>query len=205
MSSLLAISNKALRLLGVSEIQSLTQQGRAADRCNSAVRDIVKEVLRRHTWSHATVWDSFSRLATAPPFGYTYAYQAPLETIKIFDVRQDPDLKARPIQFDLVRGKIVYTDAEVCYARYIVYVESDLAQAPPDFIKACAYLLATEICIPLAKSNMMAAMDTGYVKTFNEAVADDTRDSKPRHTDVNRSCRLLSERGYPSAADAEEY
>jgi hypothetical protein len=205
MSSLLVISQKALRKLGVKEINSLTQQGRAADRCNSAVRDAVKEVLRAHAWSHATVWASLPQLVADPPFGYQYAYQAPQECEKVFDVRQDTDLTTPRIDFEMVRGKIIYTDADPCYARYVVNVESDLAKAPSDFINSCAFNLAAEIAIPLSKSNLATPMSNGYMITLSDAVKNDTQAGRERKVDENQDCKLLAARGYPSASDAEAY
>ncbi|MCP4127770.1 MAG: hypothetical protein GY753_11985 [Gammaproteobacteria bacterium] len=205
MSSLLVIANKALSKLGVKEINSLTQQGKAADRCNSHVRDAVREVLRSHAWSHASDWKALPQLVAAPPFGYEYAYQAPAETEKIFDIRQDTDLTAPKIDFEMVRGKVVYTDAEPCYARYVVNVEADLVDAPADFIDACAFKLAAEIAIPLSKSKLFQPMTNGYVFTLGEAKKHDTQSSRERRVDENRDCKFLAERGFPSSADAEAY
>ncbi len=205
MSSLLVISNKALRLLGVAEIQSLTQQGRAAARCNSAVRDCVKEVLGEHAWSHAAVWRELPPLIANPPFGYEYAYQAPANTEKLFDVRADEDLKAPKIDYEMVRGKIIYTDASPCYARYVVNVEADLAKATSGFIKACAYNLAAEIAIPLSKSELLGAMQNGYATWLDLAMKNDTAAVRERKTDENRDCKFLAVRGFPGEADAEAY
>ena len=205
MSSLLAISNKALSYLGIKEIGSLTQQGRAAARCNAHVRESVKEVLRKHTWSHATEWKALPQLVASPPFGYDYAYQAPTETEKVFDVRQDTDLTAPKIDFEMVRGKIIYTDADPCYARYVVNIEADLTQAPADFIEACSYKLAATIAIPLSKSNLQSAMQNSYITVVDEAQRTDTAASRERKTDENRECKFLKERGFPSASDAETY
>ncbi len=204
MSSLLTVSNKALTLIGVNEINSLTQQGKAADKCNSRVRDVVKEVLRAHAWSHATEWVSLPLLLADPPFGYEYAYQAPSECEKVFDVRADSDLKAPRIDFEMVRGKIIYTDASPCYARYVVNVEADLAKAPSDFIKTCAYGLAAEIAIPLAKVDLQPAMANGYIYWLDIAMQNDTAAGRERKTDENRDCTFLKERGFPSSSDADE-
>jgi len=205
MSSLLVISNKALSKLGVKNIRSLTEQGKVAARCNEHVRQAVKEVLRQHTWSHAAVWASLPQLAVGPPFGYEHAYQAPMETEKVFDVRQLEDLAAPKIDFEMVRGKVIYTDAEPCYARYIVYNEADLAQAPADFVDTCAFKLASEIAVPLSKTNMQPNMNSGYLYTLREARTSDTRSSRERKTDENRECKFLSVRHFPSSADAEVY
>jgi hypothetical protein len=203
MSSLLVIANKALSKLGVKEIASLTQQGRAADRCNSHVRESVKEVLRQHTWSHATEWKSLPQLVAAPPFGYTYAYQLPAETVKLFDVRSVSNLAAPKEDFAPIRNKVVYTDASPCYARYVVYFEADLAKAPDDFLDACAFKLAAEIATPLAKVNMAPGMLNGYAYSLDQAKKNDTAAGKERQEDENATCKFLSERDFPPSLDME--
>jgi hypothetical protein len=205
MSSLLVISKKALRKIGVKEISSMTEQGRAADRCNSAVRDVVKEVLRAHPWSFATEWKSLPRLISDPPFGYQYAYQAPQEAEKVFDVRSIDNLTYPKEDFDMVRGKIIYTDASPCFARYVVYIESDLSQAPADFIDTCAFKLAAEICIPLAKSNFLPDLMKAYRLSLDEAKLTDAAAGKERREDENIGCKFLSVRNYPGVTDAEGY
>lgn len=205
MSSLLTIANKALRKLGVAEINSLTQQGRAADRCNSAVVNIVKEVLREHPWSHAVVWTTLPLLSETPTFGYTYAYQLPVEALKLVDVRDDTDLRAKLIDFAQVRGKKVYTDASPCYARYVVYVEADLAQAAPDFIEACAWRLAEEVASPLAKTDLMSGMHQGYMLALDRARLNDTAGQREREVDPNRQCTFLSARGFPYTEDEDQW
>ncbi|MCK5639919.1 MAG: hypothetical protein KAJ19_03950 [Gammaproteobacteria bacterium] len=205
MSSLLAISNKALAKLGVKEINSLTQQGKPAARCNAHVVEAVKETLREHTWSHASEWKALPQLLGVPPFGYEYAYQAPQETVKVFDVRQDTDLKAIKIKFEMVRGKIIYTDADPCYARYVVYFEADLTQAPPDFLDTCAFKLAAEIAIPLSKVNLQVPMLNGYTFSLAKAMKNDAQETNVEKVDENRECKFLAERGFPPSADAETY
>lgn len=197
MSSLLTIANKALRKLGVREINSLDQGGSAADRCNSAVRDCVTIVTGEHTWRHATVWAKLAKLSEVPPFGYDFAYQLPSECVSCFDVRQDTDLRAKLIDFEQVRGNIVYTDADPCYARYTVYFEEDLVKASPIFIDACAWKLAEEICVPLAKSDLLPAMSNGYRFSLDRARLNDASGKREREVDPNRSNTFLAARGFP--------
>lgn len=197
MASLLTIANKALRKLGVAEISSLSQQGRVADRCNSSVEDCVKEVLREHPWSNATEWASLARLVDAPPFGYQYAYQVPKNALRLIDVRESPDLKAEPIDFELARGGVVYTDAETCFARYTVYYESDLSTASPDFVDACACKLAAELAVPLAKSELASVMLNAYERAVDRAKLNDSSTKRERRIDQNRVTSFLTVREYP--------
>jgi len=205
MGSLLIISNKALRKISVREIASLTQSGEAAARCNAAVRDSVKEVIRKYPFSFTTVWDTLPLLATAPPFGYTYAYQLPNSAVKLFDISDSEDLTAPRISFDLVRGNKIYTDASPCYARYGVYAEADLTTAPPDFINACAFNLGAEIAGPLTKTEMIPVMEQMYRFYLNEAMLSDAAGNNERKKDENRMCSILTAREYPGSVGDNNY
>jgi hypothetical protein len=195
--SLLSISNKALRRLGIRELISLQQQGRAAARCRGAVEEIVQELLREHPFSFATDWGTFALLAEAPPFGYKYAYQAPVNSMRLIDVRATKDLRAPRINFKPVSNGVIYTDASPCYARHVEYNESDLAKAPPDFIKAAAYRLGAEIAVPLSKSTELANMEKLADYYFDRARLNDAATENERGQDENRTCTILAARGYP--------
>jgi hypothetical protein len=195
--SLLSISNKALRKLGVTEIISLTQQGKPAARCNAAVEGIVKEMLREHSFGFATVWAILPEDATPPPFGYAHAYQLPLECIRPVDIRESTDLKAPRLDFELARGNIMYTDADPCLARYTVYVEGDLINAPPDFDDACAFKLAFEVAVPLTKTDALKGMWDGYRYMHDRAILNDAATNHEREQDINRINDILHARNYP--------
>ena len=199
MGDLLQIANQALMKLGIQELMSLTQEGPVAARCNAAVVDIVKEVLGEHPFSYATVWDTIPLIAEAPPFGYEFAYQLPKETVKLIGVRASKDLKAPRINFKKVKGNVVYTDASPCYARLVVYLEADLADATPLFINACAMNLGAEIATPLAKSDKVPLMTQLYQYYLDRAILSDSAESYERQQDPNRTTSILAVREYPGA------
>lgn len=202
MSSLLVIANKALRKIGVKEINSLEQQGRAAERCNAAVEDIVREVLSAYPWSHAMVWTTLAPLADAPDFGYDYAYQLPSDCDRLIDLRSTKSLETKPETFERVRGKIIYTNATPCYVRYIVYDKADLRLADKSFIDACALKLAMEICIALSKANLMDSLNRAYQLALDRAELDDASMVRPTQPDINRTNSILAARNYPYTEDS---
>ena len=204
MSSLTAIANKALRKLAVEEIANLSQQGATAERCNAAVEEIVKEVICQHAWRHATVFATLPLIATAPAFGYEYAYQAPVESFRVYDIRSTEDLTAPAEDFEEVRGKVIYTDASPCYARYIVYNESDLSLAYPDFINTCAYKLAAEIAPALSMSDKTQEMYNGYLMELDNARLNDASANWAKKQDENRACSMLNAFGYPNGTNLYE-
>jgi hypothetical protein len=199
---LLSIANKALFKIGQNRISSLTQAGKEADKCNSAIRDVLREVIEEHAWGFATKYATLAKLQEAPPFGFEFAYQAPQEALRLLDVRSVPDLTAKPEKHVLVSGNIVYTDANPCYARYVIYTE-DLGFAPAGFIDTVAWKLAAEIAPSLAKSNLTSQMLQGYEFALDKARTSDDSNNLPRRTNENLECKFLTARGYGYNPDNE--
>lgn len=191
MSDMLTIANKALRKIGMNDIQMLTQKGPAADKCNSAIRDVLKEVLRAHPWSDFTEWVTLNELAKKPPFGYGYAYQFPKDTVRVIDVREIPDLDAPTIDFEMKMNKVVFTDASKCYARYVAYSE-DLTMVAPDFIDAVACKLAVEIAPGLSKQKMLKDLKQEYIWALDVARLSNDASNRERTQDEEQITTFLT-------------
>ena len=204
MSSLLKISNKNLRKLGIDELPNMNVDGKPAARCRATVEEIVLEVTREHPWSHATVWVKLPALVEVPPFGYQYAYQLPANCERVVDVREEEDLKAPIIDFEEVRGQKIYTDASVAYTRIVVYYETDLAKAKADFINACACKMAVELAPSLAKTKDTAVLFRLYQYALDRAMLNDTATVNERKQDENRTTSILAARGYPASVNDDD-
>ena len=205
--SLLDISNGALTLIGASQISSLTvtstNKGPAVDRCNQHVVKSVKEVLGEFPWSHAVEWAEPALLAETPAFHYLYAYQLPVNVISIHDARQEESLNSKKVNFNLVKGKKIYTNASPLYVRYVTYTESDLLLAHPLFIEACSWKLASKICVPLSKSDKLPSMIEGYRGALDSAKFADAKNNNEQQPDENLTNSILVARGFPSTEDLE--
>lgn len=195
MPSMVGIMNKALRLIGQTEITSPEQQTPAAVRCSAAWRDVVDEVLREHPWTHATVWASLSKSDTPPPFGFTNAYMLPPDCVRVIDVRADGDLSRQGLPFNGVRGA-VYTDASPCFVRYVAR-DNDPTYWPPDFCEAVASKLAAEVALPLARDGgaMMRAMLDRYQWALDAARLNDAATNRDVERDEAAECCFIKARG----------
>ena len=170
MPSIVGIMNKALRLIGQTEIASPEQQTPSAVRCSAAWRDVVDEVLRAHPWAHATVW-------------------------RVIDVRADGNLARQGLPFEVVRGSI-YTDAAPCNTRYVAR-DADPTFWPPDFCDAVAAKLAAEVALPLARDGgaMMRAMLDRYQWVVDAARLNDAATSREVELDEGAECCFIKARG----------
>lgn len=195
--SFLVIANKALRKLGVPEIESLEQDGKPAAACNAAIKDVYREVLIAHSWAFATKWEKLARMADEPPFGYRYAFQLPPEAERLIDIRPSKLLIDERIKYEMAMGGVIYTDAEFCYARYIVYTE-DMKYAPSDFKNAVACKLAAEVSKKLSRAEFHNEMLQEYALILDSARTNDEAMSNSKKTDENLECKFLSVREFES-------
>ncbi len=195
MPSIVGIMNKALRLIGQTEIASPEQQTPSAVRCSAAWRDVVDEVLRAHPWAHATVWAALSKSDTPPPFGFAHAYVLPADCVRVIDVRADGNLARQGLPFEVVRGNI-YTDAAPCNTRYVAR-DADPTFWPPDFCDAVAAKLAAEVALPLARDGgaMMRAMLDRYQWVVDAARLNDAATSREVELDEGAECCFIKARG----------
>lgn len=194
MPSQVAIINKALRMIGQSEILSLSDGSASAARCDRAWSIIVDEVLRMHPWSHAMEWASLARLTTSPPFGFQYAYALPSNCVRIVDIRSHGDLRRMPLHFEVV-GTSIYTDAKPALARYVVR-DSNYEFWPADFCEAIACKLAADISIPLSRDGgqIMKVMLERYQTALDLARLHDTVCRYEPELDDASECAFITAR-----------
>lgn len=195
MPTRVGIMNKALRLLGQSEIASPDATQPGAVRCNSAWVDVVDEVLRAHGWKHATEWTSLALLEAAPPFGYSRAYRRPVDCLRIIDVRESGDLSLPGAPFE-VAGDRVFTNASPCYARWVKRT-ADPTFWPPDFAEAVAARLAAEVASALTSDGggrMAATMLQRYELALDRAVVVDETERTAPEPDEAARCSYLTAR-----------
>ncbi|MFI3271239.1 MAG: hypothetical protein R3Y11_03910 [Pseudomonadota bacterium] len=194
MPTQISIVNKALRMIGQSEISSLGDGTAAAARCDRAWSTVLDEVLRMHPWSHAMEWASLARLTTSPAFGFHYAYAMPSNCIRIVDVRSHGDLHRQGLPFEIV-GTHVYTDAKPCLARYVVR-NADYDYWPSDFCEALSCKLAADIAIPLARDGgqIMKAMMERYQMALDYARLHDTACRYGPEIDEASECSFITAR-----------
>ncbi len=196
MPSKISIINKALRMIGQSELNSLSDSTAAAARCDSAWASVLDEVLRAHPWSHFTTWASLAPLSSAPVFGFRYAYALPSTCIRIIDVRSHGDLHQAALPFELV-GTSIYTDAKPALARYVAR-NADSTYWPADFCEALSCKLAADIAMPLARDGgqIMQAMFERYQRALDYARLTDAACSYTPELDEASQCAFIMARRY---------
>jgi hypothetical protein len=121
-SSALVICNNALRLLGNNPINAITDDNKSAKLCLQFYQQTVDAVLRAYTWNCATVRSLALTAATAPAFGFSYAFALPEGCLRVLNILDDDTIK-----FKIENGLLLTDDsvAQITYIKRISASEMD--------------------------------------------------------------------------------
>lgn len=143
------ICNSALLKLGAKTIGSITENTKEAQLCK-AMYDIVRdEVLQSHPWNFAIKRTPvLSADATAPLFGYDYAYQIPSDCLRVIETNYDETVE--DVDYAIEGAFIVcdYTDFQLRY----IYRNTDESSWSSMFAEAMAWRLARAIAYAMTNS-----------------------------------------------------
>lgn len=168
MTSKIELINSALRLIGDNEIESLSDPGFGAQLADTIYLDTYAALLAEHPWSFAFKEQWLSRLSQAPDkeTGYQYAYQVPVDMIRIWQLFEHSD-------YTIVGDKL-YSNLSKILCRYIFKVAE--SQLPPHFTKAMTYKLAAEFAVPVTDNDNYAALyEQKYLMQVAKAMAIDSQ------------------------------
>lgn len=150
----MGICNAALRRLGATPITSLTEGSKSANSIRDFYEETRDELLRSHPWNYARSRQKLAQLATAPAFGFDYAYGLPSDWMRTVGVH-DNDGGFGTIEYSEEiqggQGVILASSSEV-YLSYVALI-TDPNRMPADVRKALSRLLAAAAAIDLTKSN----------------------------------------------------
>jgi hypothetical protein len=173
MTSAVQIANLALVTLGddeaLVELNSDTRAGRTILAVFDPLRDAV---LRAHPWNFAVTRASLPALATAPAFGFAYAYQLPADWLRFVDEEE-----YQP--YSIESGKLL-TDAEPpLNIRYIRLV-TDPGRFDALFVTALAARIAWHTAQRLTGSAQIKAdARAAYMEAMAEAKRVDGQENPP--------------------------
>lgn len=178
------ICNLALLRLGSLPIESLDEDSKRAitlKNCFDLVRDIV---LRGHPWNFATKRAVLARLTEAPLFGYSYAYQLPIDQLRVLGI-VDGAGKLDPTLVYEIEGDRLLTNQTSASIKYIQRV-SDIGIFDAQFCSALASRLAAEVAYQLTgAAAMKKQMMDEYRYELMEARSIDAQENPPEVYETN--------------------
>ncbi len=175
-ASVISICNMALARIGVSNfISSLTEASAEARACNLFYESMRDYALRDYQWSFANRRVTLADAGTAPTnWEYKYGYPSDCLRARAIVVQglATPRNDQR-IPFEVANDngvRVIYTNQAQAELQYTVRVE-DPTLFDPMFVSALAYLLASEIAMPLAVQPKVAEQARGAYTLVSSAAA----------------------------------
>lgn len=150
------LCTRALALLGLKGISSLSDGTDKADTCATLYRQVKLRVLTAHPWKFTLTFRQLARETAAPAMRWTYAYALPSDRLGAGHLRLYPtsDVGEHPVaEYEILGGK-VYTDEAALWASYQQDQSED--NFPAHVQVLMGYALAAELAEPLTDDTSKA-------------------------------------------------
>ncbi len=165
-----AVCNRALTFLGVSNITALTDDSKEAKACSQVFTECLWELLGEADWSFATKTVKLQNNGNTPTSGYSYEFDLPADFVRCLSDTQRS--VAETSRWELVGGTI-HSDSPEITLTYI-HAALPVINMPAKVRTALAYLIASQIAISLTGSTELASLSYQlYEKTLTDALAAD--------------------------------
>lgn len=167
------IVNVALRRIGANRISSLENDAhKEAVVARDLYHDARRDVLNTHHWNFAIKRAALTVSATAPAFGWDYAFPLPTDFIRLISAHptdNDDAQMAYKLEYQSSDDRVLLTDSSTVYIKYIWDLE-DANLFSAVFRDALAFRLARDFAGALSKSSAAAELaDVGYRKALSRA------------------------------------
>lgn len=181
MSSVVAICNRALDMLGAEPVTSLDDDTKAARLCARNYEPVRDAVLRAYPWNVAIRRAALAALADTPAWGYARQFQLPEgpdpePALRLLTVDGESELGIRY----KVEGRRILTDAAAPLRILYIARVSDPAELDPMLADAIATRLAADLSYSLTASAALGQSLMGiYQAKLAEARMTDAEEGVP--------------------------
>lgn len=151
MASEIEITNRSLLKIGTDTILALGQAGKngvTTQRIFPTVRDAAVSI---HPWNFATERVILAPDASAPTFGWSHAFQKPVDCLRVVSCGEDPENDPEPYREE---GEKILANTDTLYLCYIKRV-TNTEVFPPYFVEFLVSLFAAELAIPIADDSSL--------------------------------------------------
>lgn len=179
------IVNIGLRRIGANRISNLSSDStKEAVAARDLFDEARRDVLSQHNWNFAIKRASLTASATAPTYGWDYAYPIPENFIRMISVHPiDSDSASVPykLEFQSSDDRVLLTDSSTIYIRY-VFDQQDMNLAPASFVDTLAWRLARDLAGAMSKSTAAAELAArAYERTLSKAKFSDAYEDYPEN------------------------
>lgn len=147
----LSLCSQALLKIGASTIDSY-EDGTAEAEISVNLYPLVRDgLLASYPWRFALAQTTLNRLCVNPLADYKYAYQLPLDLLRIISAGRGA--RGKGIEYRMAENTL-HTNSEQVLLTYIFRPEEQ--SLPAFFVEALVSKLAAEFCLPLTESTSRA-------------------------------------------------
>ena len=154
MASQTGICNRALEKLGEDPIVSIDDGTKQAQALKRVYADTLNALLVEHPWHFAKKRAALPAAATAPAWGFDFAYPVPVDFLRLLAIKDGPDFS---IEADPTGSQVILSDQAAPLNILYLYAVADPGRLPPAFVEALSSKLAFDICEDLTQSNAKKA------------------------------------------------
>lgn len=170
-----ALCSRALSKLACGTIASFGEGTAEADLAGVLYGPTLEALLSAYNWSFATGQATLARLAAAPLADWHYAYQLPVDFLRVISAGQAG--QGRGVSYRIHEGRL-HTDADQVILTYVF--RPDVSALPPYFAEALVDRLAAEFALPLTESASRAELMANKAElSFRRARAADSQGQTP--------------------------
>lgn len=162
MASETEIANSALIKVGAATILDIDDNVKSAKLCKRRYYELRDKLLRTYPWSFAIKRVELAQIATAPAYGFDYAYQIPSDSLRIIEI----DYRCTDYRRE---GDTIVSNNSELFIRYTQRI-TDPNKMDVAFRESLAAKLAQEICISLADNqNLYKILAKDFLNSISEA------------------------------------
>lgn len=164
----LDVLNRALTKMGARVLVSVDEDTEGARLWRANYPSLRRAEIRRYLWNFAMTRASLPSLATAPAWGWTLAYQLPLNWLRTARVGLYGDNEPAFTE----EGGLILTDALAPLAIRYIRDEDDPNRWDAAFVEVFASRMAVELCERVTQS---ASRKTVLIEEYKAALVDAKR------------------------------
>lgn len=197
MASKTDIANFALGEVGEQSIATLEDATTPAREAKRFIDQAIREVLASGKWKCARETAVLAQAATAPAFGWNYAYTLPANYVRMVTFNDvDPDFVTTEVYER--RGNQILTDettAKIVYVKDLTIEGGDVGKMGPLMVKACYLNLAVKLVWRFQQSRVNRdTLKEDYMLSLKRAKVEDGTEEIAPLPDRASSSRWVSAR-----------
>jgi len=158
MSSVVYICNLALGNIGKDDIASIDEASAEARACKKFYSIVLDTTLQSYPWRWAGKTASLAQVTNDKPNRWLYAYQRPVDCLKVIRVVDESMAEYMPYGEGIVsgghaydiEGQTIYCDLSPAYLQYTQKI-TDPTKFPPMFTDALSMALSARIAYPITR------------------------------------------------------